>query len=175
MYREFAVAIAVAVLISTVVALTLSPALCALLLRPGDAAKSGFFFWLNNRLSKLTDKYVSLVGIANKHARRSYLVFGAMVVAVWYIMSHLPSSFMPDEDQGRFFIDMTLPAGATVNRTQKVLKIAERHVLAHPAVAWSFTLAGENRRSGSNQPTASLKWSSSPGRSGSKARPQCRR
>ncbi|QTE80357.1 efflux RND transporter permease subunit [Shewanella algae] len=151
MYREFAVAIAVAVLISTVVALTLSPALCALLLRPGDAAKSGFFFWLNNRLSKLTDKYVSLVGIANKHARRSYLVFGAMVVAVWYIMSHLPSSFMPDEDQGRFFIDMTLPAGATVNRTQKVLKIAERHVLAHPAVAWSFTLAGENRRSGSNQ------------------------
>lgn len=65
----------------------LSPALCALLLRPGDAAKSGFFFWLNNRLSKLTDKYVSLVGIANKHARRSYLVFGAMVVAVWYIMS----------------------------------------------------------------------------------------
>ncbi|MBO2653853.1 multidrug efflux RND transporter permease subunit [Shewanella algae] len=151
MYREFAVAIAVAVLISTVVALTLSPALCALLLRPGDAAKSGFFFWLNNRLFKLTDKYVSLVGIANKHARRSYLVFGAMVVAVWYIMSHLPSSFMPDEDQGRFFIDMTLPAGATVNRTQKVLKIAERHVLAHPAVAWSFTLAGENRRSGSNQ------------------------
>ncbi|MGI3014558.1 efflux RND transporter permease subunit [Shewanella algae] len=151
MYREFAVAIAVAVLISTVVALTLSPALCALLLRPGDAAKSGFFFWLNNRLSKLTDKYVSLVGVANKHARRSYLVFGAMVVAVWYIMSHLPSSFMPDEDQGRFFIDMTLPAGATVNRTQKVLKIAERHVLAHPAVAWSFTLAGENRRSGSNQ------------------------
>ncbi|TVK95492.1 multidrug efflux RND transporter permease subunit [Shewanella algae] len=151
MYREFAVAIAVAVLISTVVALTLSPALCALLLRPGDAAKSGFFFLLNNRLSQLTDKYVSLVGIANKHARRSYLVFGAMVVAVWYIMSHLPSSFMPDEDQGRFFIDMTLPAGATVNRTQKVLKIAERHVLAHPAVAWSFTLAGENRRSGSNQ------------------------
>ncbi|MBO2675128.1 multidrug efflux RND transporter permease subunit [Shewanella algae] len=151
MYREFAVAIAVAVLISTVVALTLSPALCALLLRPGDAAKSGFFFWLNNRLSKLTDKYISLVGLANKHARRSYLVFGAMVVAVWYIMSHLPSSFMPDEDQGRFFIDMTLPAGATVNRTQEVLKIAERHVLAHPAVAWSFTLAGENRRSGSNQ------------------------
>ncbi|MEL4416287.1 multidrug efflux RND transporter permease subunit [Shewanella algae] len=151
MYREFAVAIAVAVLISTVVALTLSPALCALLLRPGDAAKSGFFFLLNNRLSQLTDKYVSLVGITNKHARRSYLVFGAMVVAVWYIMSHLPSSFMPDEDQGRFFIDMTLPAGATVNRTQKVLKIAERHVLAHPAVAWSFTLAGENRRSGSNQ------------------------
>ncbi|OXS00472.1 efflux RND transporter permease subunit [Shewanella algae] len=151
MYREFAVAIAVAVLISTVVALTLSPALCALLLHPGDAAKSGFFFWLNNRLSKLTDKYVALVGVANKHSRRSYLVFGAMVVAVWYIMSQLPSSFMPDEDQGRFFIDMTLPAGATVNRTQKVLKIAERHVLANPAVAWSFTLAGENRRSGKNE------------------------
>ncbi|MCH1926816.1 multidrug efflux RND transporter permease subunit [Shewanella sp. C32] len=151
MYREFAIAIAVAVLISMFVALTLSPALCAILLRPGDAPTRGFFFWVNNKLDNLTNRYVGLVALTNRNARRSYTVFGVMVLAVWYIMSHLPTSFMPNEDQGRFFIDMTLPAGSTVNRTQKVLKIAERHVLSHPAVDFSFTLAGENRRSGSNQ------------------------
>ena len=151
MYREFAVAITVAVLISTVVALTLSPALCALLLKPGDQATSGFFKWLNDKLDMSTSKYVALVTLTNKHAKRSYLAFAVMVGGVYIIMSGLPSSFMPDEDQGRFFIDMSLPNGATVNRSQEVLKKAEAKVLNHPAVAYSFTLAGENRRSGSNQ------------------------
>ncbi len=151
MYREFAIAITVAVLISTVVALTLSPALCALLLRPGDKAKSGFFKWMNDKLDICTNKYVSLVALTARQAVRSYLVLAIIVGGVYMIMSNLPSSFMPDEDQGRFFIDMTLPDGATVNRSQAVLKKAEAKVLAHPAVAYSFTLAGENRRSGSNQ------------------------
>lgn len=151
MYREFAVAITVAVLISTVVALTLSPALCALLLKPGDKATSGFFKWMNDHLDTATSKYVGLVMLTNKHAKRSYLLFALMVGGVYLIMSSLPSSFMPDEDQGRFFIDMSLPNGATVNRSQDVLKKAEAIVLAHPAIAYSFTLAGENRRSGSNQ------------------------
>ncbi|SQH76733.1 Efflux pump membrane transporter BepE [Shewanella benthica] len=151
MYREFAATITVAVLISTVVALTLSPALCALLLKPGDKATSGFFKWINDRLDTSTSKYVALVALTTKHAKRSYLVLALMVGGVFLIMSNLPSSFMPNEDQGRFFIDMTLPDGATVNRTQAVLKKAEAKVLANPAVAYSFTLAGENRRSGSNQ------------------------
>ncbi|USD36591.1 MULTISPECIES: efflux RND transporter permease subunit [Ferrimonas] len=151
MYREFAVAITVAVLISTVVALTLSPALCALLLKPDNGQRPRFFRWLNHKLDVSTNKYVALVGLTNRNAGRSYLVFAAMVVAVYMIMTSLPASFMPDEDQGRFFIDMTLPDGSTVNRTQEVLKKAEQHVMAHSAVAYSFTLAGENRRSGSNQ------------------------
>ncbi len=151
MYREFAIAITVAVLISTVVALTLSPALCALLLRPGDKAKSGFFKWMNDKLDICTNKYVAMVALTARQAARSYLVLAIIIGGVYMIMSHLPSSFMPDEDQGRFFIDMTLPDGATVNRSQAVLKKAEAKVLAHPAVAYSFTLAGENRRSGSNQ------------------------
>ncbi|QLE84599.1 multidrug efflux RND transporter permease subunit [Shewanella sp. Scap07] len=151
MYREFAIAITVAVLISTVVALTLSPALCALLLKPGDKASTGFFKWMNDKLDICTSKYVAIVALTTRQAARSYLVFAMMVGGVYLIMSNLPSSFMPDEDQGRFFIDMTLPDGATVNRSQAVLKKAEAKVLAHPAVAYSFTLAGENRRSGSNQ------------------------
>lgn len=151
MYREFAVAITVAVLISTLVALTLSPALCALLLRPSKGEKNRFFKWLNRKLDFSTSQYVALVALTNKHAKRSFLAFTIMLGGVYFIMSHLPTSFMPDEDQGRFFIDMTLPDGSTVNRTEAILKKAEQYVRANPAVAYSFTLAGENRRSGSNQ------------------------
>lgn len=151
MYREFAVAITVAVLISTLVALTLSPALCALLLRPSKGEKNRFFKWINRKIDFSTSQYVGLVALTNKHAKRSYLAFGIMFGGVYLIMSHLPTSFMPDEDQGRFFIDMTLPDGSTVNRTETILKKAEQYVRANPAVAYSFTLAGENRRSGSNQ------------------------
>lgn len=151
MYREFAVAITVAVLISTLVALTLSPALCALLLKPSKAPQRGFFHWLNRKLDLGTNQYVGLVALTNKYAKRSYLAFAIMFGGTYFIMSHLPSSFMPDEDQGRFFIDMTLPDGSTVNRTEAILKKAEQYVRANPAVAYSFTLAGENRRSGANQ------------------------
>ncbi|TKB55032.1 efflux RND transporter permease subunit [Ferrimonas aestuarii] len=151
MYREFAVAITVSVLLSTLVALTLSPALCAILLTNEEAKPNALFRWINRVLDNATNRYVALVGLTQSNAKRSYLAFAIMVGGVYLIMNQLPASFMPDEDQGRFFIDMTLPDGSTVNRTQEVLKKAEQHVMAHPAVAYSFTLAGENRRSGSNQ------------------------
>ncbi|MCL1124278.1 efflux RND transporter permease subunit [Shewanella surugensis] len=151
MYREFAIAITVSVLISTLVALTLSPALCAILLTRTPVAEKGFFHWMNKKLDLSSRRYVLGVILANQHYKRSYAIFALIIICVYVLMSHLPSSFMPDEDQGRFFIDVTLPDGSTVNRTQDVLQKAEKYILGHEAVAYSFSLAGENKRLGSNQ------------------------
>lgn len=151
MYREFAIAITVSVLISTLVALTLSPALCAILLTHTPVAHKGFFHWMNKKLDINSRRYVLGVILVNQHYKRSYAIFALIIFGVYFLMSHLPSSFMPDEDQGRFFIDVTLPDGSTVNRTQEVLQKAEKYILGHKAVAYSFSLAGENKRLGSNQ------------------------
>jgi hydrophobe/amphiphile efflux-1 (HAE1) family protein len=157
MYREFAVAITVAVLISTLVALTLSPALCVLFLKEGQPVKKNrLFTWFNQWLDQLADKYTGLVKLTCFHAKRSYLAFIVAIIGCWFIFSSLPTGFIPQEDQGRFFVDITLPDAATVTRTNKVIKEAESLILAHDAVAYSFSLAGENRRAGSNQANGQL-------------------
>lgn len=157
MYREFAIAITVAVLISTLVALTLSPALCVLFLKVNQQTKTNrFFSWFNHSIDKLADKYTGLVKLTCFHAKRSYLAFAVAFIGCWFIFTSLPTGFIPQEDQGRFFVDITLPDAATVTRTNKVIKEAEKHILAHDAVAYSFSLAGENRRAGSNQANGQL-------------------
>ncbi|WP_299005228.1 efflux RND transporter permease subunit [uncultured Shewanella sp.] len=156
MYREFAISITVSVLISTLVALTLSPALCAMLLTPTPVAHKGFFHWMNKKLDLYSRRYVLGVILAKQHAKRSYILFGMIIVLVYLLMTHIPSSFMPDEDQGQFFIDITLPNGSTVNRTQAVLEKAEKYILAHKAVAYCFSLAGESQSLGYNQANGEL-------------------
>jgi len=157
MYREFAVAITVAVLISTLVALTLSPALCVLFLKEDQQVKRGWLFdWFNQWIDQLAEKYTGLVKLTCFHAKRSYLAFIVAIIGCWFVFSSLPTGFIPQEDQGRFFVDITLPDAATVTRTNKVIKEAESLILAHDAVAYSFSLAGENRRAGSNQANGQL-------------------
>ncbi len=157
MYREFAIAITVAVLISTLVALTLSPALCVLFLQEGQTVKTNRFFnWFNQWIDKLADKYTGLVKLTCFHAKRSYLAFLVALIGCWFIFTSLPTGFIPQEDQGRFFVDITLPDAATVTRTNKVIEQAESYILAHDAVAFSFSLAGENRRAGSSQANGQL-------------------
>ncbi|MEW6992932.1 efflux RND transporter permease subunit [Colwelliaceae bacterium MEBiC 14330] len=157
MYREFAIAITVAVLISTLVALTLSPALCVLFLQEDQPASSNRFFnGFNQYIEKLADKYTGLVKLTCFHAKRSYLAFLVALIGCWFIFTSLPTGFIPQEDQGRFFVDITLPDAATVTRTNKVIEQAESYILAHDAVAFSFSLAGENRRAGSSQANGQL-------------------
>ena len=151
MYREFAISITVAVLISTLVALTLSPALCALFLKPKMAKKNAFFTWFNLYLEKLSSKYSAVVLLTCKNATRSYVIFMVMIASGWFVFNQIPVSFMPQEDQGRFFVDISLPDAATVTRTDKVISQANDLIMQHEAVAYSFSLAGENRRSGSAQ------------------------
>jgi multidrug efflux pump len=151
MYREFAISITVAVLISTVVALTLSPALCALVIKPYGGKRNVVFRQINKWLEKSGHQYFRLVRLTTRKAGRSYIFFFILVAGCGLLFKYLPSSFMPVEDQGRFFVDMELPDGASVLRTQAVVKRAEKFLLNHRAVEHVFSLAGENRRSGSNE------------------------
>lgn len=151
MYREFAISITVAVLISTLVALTLSPALCAIFLKPSAPSNNKIFNKFNNWLEGVGKKYTWLVKACSEKAKRSYIGFLIMLGGCYFVFSQLPSSFMPQEDQGRFFVDITLPDAATVSRTNEVISKANQFVMSHAGVAYSFTLAGENRRAGSAQ------------------------
>jgi len=157
MYREFAISITVAVLISTLVALTLSPALCVLFLKENQKISTpAIFRWFNHHIDTLAKKYTYLVSLTCLNAKRSYVAVILAFIGCWLVFSSLPTGFIPQEDQGRFFIDITLPDAATVTRTNKVIAEAERHILDHDAVAYSFSLAGENRRAGSSQANGQL-------------------
>jgi multidrug efflux pump len=152
LYREFAVTITVAVLLSTVVALTLSPALCAILMKGESSTQKNWLFRkIDHALEIGADRFGESVGYTLRNSGRTVLVFALMIGCSWLLLKEVPSSFMPVEDKGMFFVDMELHDGSTVNRTKPVLKRAEQFVMDHPAVAHVFTLAGENRRSGGNE------------------------
>ncbi len=154
LYREFAVTITVAVLISTLVALTLSPALCAILMKRQEETKHKkniVFRKIDEYLDLGAERYGGWVELTLRYSGRTVLLFLLMGGGAWWLMQNLPASFMPVEDKGKFFIDMELHDGSTVNRTKPVLYRAENFLLGHPAVKHVFTLAGENRRSGANE------------------------
>ena len=152
LYREFAVTITVAVLLSTVVALTLSPALCAILMKKDDGHQKNWLFRkIDEWLEVGAAKFGTGVSYTLRNIGRTLLVFALMLGCAWLLMKNVPSSFMPVEDKGLFYVDMELHDGSTVNRTKPVLQRAETFVMNHPAVKHVFTLAGENRRSGGNE------------------------
>lgn len=157
MYREFALTITVSVLISTVVALTLSPALCAALLKPDhEPPSSRVFVWINDMLERGGRIYSDWVQKSLIKQKNAFALFAVMLVAAFFLFRALPTGFMPGEDQGRFFIDLQLPDGASVTRSREIANEAQSIVQAHPAVAHVFSLAGESKRNGSDDSAANL-------------------
>ncbi|HZY19199.1 MAG TPA: efflux RND transporter permease subunit [Ramlibacter sp.] len=144
-YRQFTVAIVAAMTLSVLVAMILTPALCATLLRPGHAlATTGFFGAFNRVFDRGTTRYEGVVrGLAkrSKIAMVAYVVLAGVAV---FGLSKVPGGFLPDEDQGVMFTLVQLPAGATQQRTQEVIKQVERHYLEgeKEAVEGIFTVAG---------------------------------
>ncbi|NDO79263.1 hydrophobe/amphiphile efflux-1 family RND transporter [Citrobacter sp. NCU1] len=125
-YRQFSITIVSAMALSVLVALILTPALCATMLKPiakGDhgEGKKGFFGWFNRMFDKSTHHYTDSVGNILRSTGRYLLLYLVIVVGMAYLFVRLPSSFLPDEDQGVFMTMAQLPAGATQERTQKVL------------------------------------------------------
>lgn len=159
MYREFALSITVAVLISTLVALTLSPALCALLLKPNDEPPKilrKLFTPLNRYIDFGANKYTQWVITVLKNGKRAFFGFTLILLACGVMFKYLPASFMPQEDQGRFFVDMELADGSSVNRSKHIVDRASAIIQQHPAVAYTFSLAGESKRSGGNEGAGTL-------------------
>ncbi|MBJ9294984.1 MULTISPECIES: efflux RND transporter permease AcrB [Citrobacter freundii complex] len=125
-YRQFSITIVSAMALSVLVALILTPALCATMLKPiakGDhgEGKTGFFGWFNRMFDKSTHHYTDSVGGILRSTGRYLALYLIIVVGMAYLFVRLPSSFLPDEDQGVFLSMAQLPAGATQERTQKVL------------------------------------------------------
>ena len=136
-YRQFSVTIISAMILSVMVAMILTPALCSTLLKPvekGHAAGEsgwfrGFFRWFNRMFDRRRAQYESIVGRSFRKPVRYLLVYGSIVAAMAFFFLRLPTAFLPDEDQGFIVCQIQLPAGATQERTTRVIRQIERHFL----------------------------------------------
>ncbi|ARP83281.1 hydrophobe/amphiphile efflux-1 family RND transporter [Bordetella genomosp. 8] len=135
MYKQFAITIAISVIISGVVALTLSPALAALLLKPGHHEKKGFFRWFENAFARMTERYSSAVRAVIRHFLIGLLVFAGMVAMTVVMMRAVPTSFLPPEDQGYLLGAVIMPDAASLDRTGGVSKHVTDYFLQQPAVS----------------------------------------
>lgn len=153
MYRQFAVTVAVAVVISGVVALTLTPALCAVLLKPTHA-KSAFFNGFNRRFERFTHFYTSAVNLTLHHKIIGTLVFAAIIGLVAVLLKVIPSSFVPAEDQGYVISAIIMPDGATLARTSKTTESVRAAIAEDPAVAHQFAVNGFDLIGGGNKTSA---------------------
>ena len=146
-YRQFAVTLVLTMLFSALMALTLTPALCATLLKhtPGGHAvlpTSGFFGWFNRGFAATTRAYVrSVTGMLGRPGRW-LLVYGAILVAAGWMFSKLPGSFLPEEDQGYFLNLVQLPPGASQERTVEVINQVEQFFLKQPEVEHTIGVVG---------------------------------
>ncbi len=157
MYRQFTVTIVVSVLLSTVVALTLSPAMCAIILRPaGEGPKNRLFSAINRWLSSGSSHFVAVTARAVNKRKRMLSGFAVMLVAIFFINKFMPSSFLPVEDQGYFKVEIELPEGATLERTRAVSERAVEYLMDNPAIAYVQSVAGSSSRVGSSQARSEL-------------------
>ena len=158
LYRQFTVTIVVSVLLSTVVALTLSPVMCSLILKPEDPNKKKniVFRRINEWLAIGTHKYVGLIKHIVKHPRRVLSTFGMVLIAILLIHRIIPTSFLPIEDQGYFKIELELPEGATLERTRIVTERAVEYLMKNPAVEYVQSVAGSSPRVGTSQARSEL-------------------
>lgn len=158
LYRQFTVTIVVSVLLSTVVALTLSPVMCSLILKPEDPNKKKniVFRRINEWLAIGNHKYVGLIKHIVKHPRRVLSTFGMVLIAILLIHRIIPTSFLPIEDQGYFKIELELPEGATLERTRIVTERAVEYLMKNPAVEYVQSVAGSSPRIGTSQARSEL-------------------
>ncbi len=156
LYKQFAITIALSVVISGFVALTLSPALCALVLKPGHSTPRGFWKIFNRMFDWLQVRFVGTVGIILKRSVIALAIFGTLLVVIFGLFRTIPSSFLPEEDQGYFITIVQLPEGASKERTIKVIEKIENYYLSNPSVHSTDALAGQNfvfNTRGTNQAT----------------------
>lgn len=153
LYRQFAVTVAVAGVISGIVALTLTPALCALLLK-STHGESRFFQPFNRGFERTRKFYVGMVSLTLRHAMISALAFAVVIGGVIYLVKTIPGSFVPPEDQGYVVTAIIMPDGATLSRTVKTTDSIRATMAEDPAVAFQFAVNGFDLIGGGNKTNA---------------------
>ncbi len=150
LYRQFAVTVAVAVVISGVVALTLTPALCAILLKKTHG-ESAFFKAFNRGFHNFTEFYTRTVELTIRHKITGTLVFIGFIAIAIYLLKLVPGSFVPPEDQGYVVTATILPDGATLSRTTKTAEAVRAAIAEDPAVSHQFVVNGFDLIGGGNK------------------------
>jgi len=153
LYRQFAVTLAIAVVISGLMALTLTPALCAILMKPGDH-ESRLFRPFNVGFAWFTRRFLDGVELLLKYRISAMLAFLALVAACVWMFVKIPGSFVPAEDQGYLYGHVQLPDGATLERTRKLSGAMSRIAEAHPGVQDVFAINGFDFLGGGNKSNA---------------------
>ncbi len=147
LYQQFAVTIAISVCISAFNALSLSPALAALILRPKGETRGplgGFYQLFNNRFGRATDNYVRVSGAAIRKSVISIFFLGGMAVLGGFFGDRLPPAFLPEEDQGYFYAGVQLPDASSMERTSQACKQIEKIMMDTPGVEYVTTVVGFN-------------------------------
>ena len=153
LYRQFAVTVAIAVVISGVVALTLTPALCAMILQKNHA-ENRFFQAFNQGFSRFSNFYTHTVALTLKHKIIGGLAFAGIVLACVLLFMKVPGSFVPAEDQGYVVTIVVMPDGATLSRTTKTTEAIRSAIAQDPAVAHEFAVNGLELLTGANKTNA---------------------
>ncbi|MDD9209986.1 efflux RND transporter permease subunit [Aeromonas dhakensis] len=149
MYKQFAITIAVSVAISGLVALTLSPALCAILLKEGHHQPARFFVWFNNAFDQLTRRYVRGVAFLNRRVGVAFGIIAIILGCSYVLFNKVPGALVPDEDQGYLIGSIMLPDAAALTRTQAVANDFDKMAMANPNVKDVVTFSGFDILSGS--------------------------
>jgi len=147
LYQQFAVTIAVSVIFSAFNALSLSPALCALLLKPkkrGTGPLQKFYDWFNRVFGRATDGYIGVCGAAIRKSKTSLLLLLGVTILAGFVGNKIPTGFLPDEDQGFIFAGIQLPDAASLQRTGEVARQAEEIITKTPGVKYCSTIIGYN-------------------------------
>jgi len=154
-YRQFSLSMVSSMLFSALMALSLTPALCATILKPVEAGhhheKTGFFGWFNRGFHSTATNYQSFIGKILGKSGRYMVIYGLIIACVALLYYRLPTSFLPAEDQGYLITNVQLPPGASANRTTQVLEQVENYYLKQPSIArtvavrgFSFSGSGQN-------------------------------
>ncbi len=153
-YKQFAIAISTSVAFSAVNALTLSPALCATLLRPFKPAQTGPLFWFNRFINRSRDRYASVVGLLGRKVSVIFLFMILLFAGVGSFLHISQTSFIPSEDQGVIFMNIQLPEGATRNRTQEFVDKIYPLIKEEPGVDNIMNVIGVSMIGGSGENVA---------------------
>ena len=154
LFKQFSIVLSISVIISSINALTLSPALCATLLKPGCLGHNKFLHPVDLLIQKITGKYNASVGWLLKRTGRILIVFAILLAGTGLLIKTLPSGFMPMEDQGYLFVNVQLPDAASLNRTDAVLRKITDIANQQAGVDNTVTISGFSMLSGNNANSA---------------------